>query len=109
MIWDVELETQLVCDAAETSFNTLNFNSSDDDGLILFDDDDGLIFDDDGLIFDDEMGNESGVNPNAEKSEQGCKAMMQDGTVWALSWSPDGKRIVSASEDTTVCVWDARR
>src|SRR5215469_8450772 len=29
------------------------------------------------------------------------------GQVWGVSWSPDGKRIASASADGTVQVWDA--
>jgi WD40 repeat protein len=29
------------------------------------------------------------------------------GEVWVLKWSPDGRRIASASSDGTVQVWDA--
>ena len=31
----------------------------------------------------------------------------QTAGVWAVSWSPDGKHIASASQDQTVQVWDA--
>ncbi|MFV1967782.1 MAG: WD40 repeat domain-containing serine/threonine protein kinase [Pirellulaceae bacterium] len=34
--------------------------------------------------------------------------MKHDGTVWYGSFSPDGDRVVTASEDTTARVWDAK-
>ena len=34
---------------------------------------------------------------------------VEQGTVWTAAFSPDGRRVVTASRDTTARVWDAEK
>ena len=40
--------------------------------------------------------------------EQECTLRGHSDSVWSVSYSPDGKHIVSGSRDRTVKIWDAQ-
>ena len=40
--------------------------------------------------------------------EQECTLTGHSDSVWSVSYSPDGKHIVSGSRDRTVKIWDAQ-
>src|SRR5260221_11826855 len=53
----------------------------------------------------------SSVTPTATGSAQAATITAyhgHTGTVYTLAWSPDGTRIASGSDDSTVQVWDAK-
>jgi hypothetical protein len=54
-------------------------------------------------------GSSSGSSPNSQHSLIGLPYTYTGhaSSVWSVGWSPDGKRIASASGDRTVQVWDA--
>lgn len=54
------------------------------------------------VIFDGNDGAKIG-----EFVDEACKGLAHGGGIFALSWSPDSKRIVTASGDKTVKIWNA--
>ena len=48
------------------------------------------------------------VPPKGLSPSLAAEALTLEGQVFSVSWSPDGSRLATASDDKTARVWDAR-